>query len=79
MPDDIDARVIRTIAETQKIALETVALESTFQQLNIDSLDAINIVFALENEFDISIPDDAVKEIRTVADVSEAIRRVKSS
>jgi acyl carrier protein len=79
MPDDIDARVMRTIAETQKIPLESVSLDSTFQQLNIDSLDAINIIFALENEFDISIPDEAAKDIKAVVDVAEAIRRVQSA
>ena len=37
---------------------------------------AVNIVFALENEFDISIPDDDMKTIRSVADVIAGVERL---
>ena len=55
--DDLDLQVIRVIAETQRIPAESIFPDSTFEQLKIDSLDGINIIFALENKFDINIPD----------------------
>ena len=64
--DDLTQRVIAVIAATQHIAAETITIDSTFQELKIDSLDGINILFALENEFNINIPDDAAQNIRTV-------------
>lgn len=76
MHDELTARVIRVIAETQKIPAETISPESTFEELKIDSLDGINIVFALESELDINVPDDVAREIRTVSDVIEGIRRL---
>jgi len=66
-------RVIRVISETQKIPAETVTPESTFADLKIDSLDAINILFALENEFNISIPDDAGQGLKTVQDLAQGV------
>ena len=40
-----------------------------FEELGIDSMDGVNIVFALENEFNINVPDEDVKNIRSVRDM----------
>lgn len=72
--NNIEDRVIRVIAETQKIPVESVTKEKTFQELKIDSLDGINIVFALENEFGINIPDEAVEKLRSVQDAIDGVR-----
>src|SRR5690349_11205353 len=69
-------RVIRVIAATQHFTAEKAAAlteESTFEELGIDSLDGINIVFALENEFNLNIPDEAAKNIRSVRDIVAGI------
>lgn len=76
MPAELTDRVIAVIASTQKIAADTIKPESTFQDLKIDSLDAINIIFALENEFNINIPDDAAKDIKTVQDLADGISKL---
>ena len=78
MSDDVMARVIKTIAETQRIPADTIHPESTFEELKIDSLDGINIVFAIENEFDVSVPDDAAKSIRSVADLAAGIEKLRA-
>ncbi|HEY2842469.1 MAG TPA: phosphopantetheine-binding protein [Bryobacteraceae bacterium] len=64
------------IAKTQKIPAETVTIDKTFEELNIDSLDGINILFALEGEFNVDIPDDAARGIRTVRDMVEGIDKL---
>jgi acyl carrier protein len=76
MPDDLSQRVISVIAATQHIAEEKITEESTFQELGIDSLDGINILFALEKEFNINIPDDEAPNIRTVRDAVEGVRKL---
>ena len=78
MHDELTERVIRVIAETQKIPAESIQPSSTFEELKIDSLDGINIMFGLENEFNINIPDDTVRELRTVGDVIQGIRTLTS-
>jgi acyl carrier protein len=76
MSDDITQRVLKVIATSKRIPLETVTIESDFQQLNIDSMDAVEILFALENEFDISIPDDEVRQVRSVRQMCEGVEKL---
>lgn len=76
LKDDIAERVIRVIAETQKIPVESVSIDKTFEELKIDSLDGINIVFGLENEFNISIPDENMGSLRSVRDAVEGVRQL---
>ena len=76
MPGDIAQRTIQVIAATQHIPAETITIDSTFEELKIDSLDGINILFAVENEFDINIPDDAAKQIRSVREMVDGIGRL---
>jgi acyl carrier protein len=73
MSDDLTQRVLKVISTSKRIPPETVTIDSDFAQLNIDSMDAVEILFALENEFDISIPDDAVRSVRNVRQMCEGI------
>ena len=79
MPDELSQRVIKVIADTQHVPADTVKVDSTFAELNIDSLDGINILFALETEFNISIPDDAAKTIRSVRDAVDGVAKLVAS
>lgn len=76
MPEDVMARVIRVIAETQRVPADGISPDSTFEELKIDSLDGINIVFAIENEFNINVPDDAAKSLRSVRDVANGVEKL---
>jgi acyl carrier protein len=74
--DSLEARVLQVIAETQKIPRESVSIEKTFQELNIDSLDGINIIFALESEFNVTISDEGVENMKSVRDAVDGIRQL---
>jgi len=77
IPDDqLTQRVLRIIAETQRKDPAQVTIESSFEDLGIDSMDGVNIVFALENEFNINVPDEEVKNIHSVRDMVDGIRRL---
>lgn len=76
MSDDLIQRVLKVIATSKRIPLETVTIDSEFQQLGIDSMDAVEILFALENEFDINIPDDEVRNVRNVRHMCEGVERL---
>jgi acyl carrier protein len=71
--ESVTERVIRVIAANQHSAPGAVRAESTFQDLGIDSLDGLQIVFGLEEEFGIDIPDDAARGFTSVQQVVEAI------
>ncbi len=76
MPDELIQRVIAIVAQNQKLPPEKVTIDSTFEELGIDSLDGINLIFALENEFNINISDEAAKDIRSVRQMIEALGKV---
>jgi acyl carrier protein len=76
IPDDLTQRVLRIIAETQRKDPAQVTIDSSFEELGIDSMDGVNIIFALENEFDINVPDEEVKNIRSIRDMVEGVRKL---
>ena len=76
MSDDLIQRVLKVIAASKRIPLETVTIDSEFERLTIDSMDAVEILFALENEFDISIPDDEVRSVRNVRQMCEGVAKL---
>jgi acyl carrier protein len=77
--DELTARVISIIATAQHLPPEKVTAESTFAELGIDSLDGINILFAVESEFNINIPDEAAQNLRSVRDVIDGIAKLLES
>jgi acyl carrier protein len=74
--DDIEQRVRECIATTMHLEPGKVTAASTFAELGIDSLDGINIVFAIEDTFGVEVPDDAAKDIRSVGDLIGGVRRL---
>jgi acyl carrier protein len=76
MSNDLTQRVISVIAATQRIPPEKITPDSTFEELGLDSLDAVNILFALEEEFKISIPDDDARDIRGVRQMIDGIEKL---
>jgi acyl carrier protein len=71
--DSLAARVMAVIAKTQRIPPESLSVDSSFEELKIDSLDGINIIFAIENEFGVNIPDEGVQNLKTVRQVVEGV------
>jgi acyl carrier protein len=76
MSDDLIQRVTKVIATSKRIPVETVTIDSQFETLGIDSMDAVEILFALEGEFDISIPDEEVRTVRNVRDMCAGVERL---
>lgn len=73
---DLEARVIKVIAKTQRIPPESVTIDSTFEDLKIDSLDGINLIFALESEFNVDIPDEDARAIGSVRQMTQGIAQL---
>ena len=76
MSDDLIQRVRTVIANSQRMPIEKISIDSSFQELGIDSMDAVNILFGLESEFDINIPDEETKDIRTVRQMAEGVEKL---
>ena len=76
MADDIADRVKKIIIEQLEVAPDKVKPEASFSEdLKADSLAVVELVLALEEQFDVKIPDDEVDKIKTVGD---AVAYIKS-
>ncbi|CBN58394.1 MULTISPECIES: acyl carrier protein [Kamptonema] len=65
--DDIFVKVKKIVADQLEVDANDVKPESSFaNDLGADSLDTVELVMALEEEFDIEIPDEAAEGIATV-------------
>ena len=71
---DIESRVKKVIVEQLGVKEEDVRAEASFiDDLGADSLDTVELVMALEEEFDTEIPDEEAEKIRTVGDVHKFV------
>jgi acyl carrier protein len=73
MAESVEQRVIRVFAEFKKVPTEEITMDTTFDELGFDSLDGLNLVFELEEEFDLTVPDDKVQEMKGVRQAVEGI------
>ena len=76
MSEELIERVIAVIASTQRMPPEKITIDSTFEELGIDSLDGVNILFGVEEEFNINIPDEEAQQIRSVRQMVEGIQKL---
>ncbi len=77
--DDIAQRCIDLIAKSKNISADSITLDSTFDDLNIDSLDKINISFEVEEAFAIEIPDEALGTLKTVGDMVRGVAQLREA
>jgi acyl carrier protein len=62
--DQLEQQVIEIIAKKKKVDPSTITLDSTFQELAIDSLDGMDLIFTFEDTFNISVPDNVVQQMK---------------
>ena len=74
--DNLERQVVDIIAQKKRLPPENITLDSTFLDLGIDSLDGMDLLFAFEDTFNISIPDDVAQQMKSVRMVTEGLRRV---
>ena len=71
----VQERVIEIVSEQLGVDKEKVTAETSFvNDLGADSLDTVELVMELEEEFDINIPDDAEEKIQTVGQAIDYIK-----
>jgi acyl carrier protein len=77
--DPFTEKVLSAVASVKHIPQEQIALDSSLQELGFDSLDTTVLLFELEKQFHISIPDEGVRSVRTVRDVLDGVARLIAS
>jgi len=69
-------KVIDAIAKQKEMPRDSITLDSKFEDLGVDSLDAMEILFELEDDLDIDIPNDEAREMRDVRQVVEGLDKL---
>lgn len=72
----VQDRILRIIIGSRDIDPASIKPETTLAQLNVESLDAVSIVFDIEAEFKVNIPDSEVYKLNTVGDVFACVERL---
>jgi acyl carrier protein len=67
-------RIVKVVSEELAISEDEITEDASFiDDLGADSLDVVELIMALEEEFDIEIPDEDAEEIGTVSDAVDYI------
>lgn len=70
---NIEAKVKEIISKQLDLEEENIAPENTFEELEADSLDVVELVMNLEEEFNLEIADEEIEKIKTVADIVQYV------
>jgi len=74
--DEIEKQLIEIVrSEKRDLPEETLKPETALADAGIDSLDALTILFAIEEQFKISIPDDDARAMKTFGDMVDAVAK----
>jgi acyl carrier protein len=77
---EVFEKVAGIVAEQMGVEKSEIRRETSFvNDLNADSLDTVELVMELEEEFDINIPDDAAEKIQTVGQAIKFIEEAQNS
>ncbi|MGI6616986.1 MAG: acyl carrier protein [Saccharofermentanales bacterium] len=72
---EIFTKVQTILADQLSVDIDSIQMTSNIiEDLNADSLDLVELVMSMEQEFDLSIPDEEAERIRTVGDAVAFIR-----
>ncbi|MFT6499532.1 MAG: acyl carrier protein [Akkermansiaceae bacterium] len=79
MADNIQEKVTEIIVEQLGVSADQVKLESKMiEDLGADSLDAVELVMAVEEEFGIEVPDEEAEKLECVGDIVTHVEKVQS-
>ena len=76
---EILAKVRDIASDVRGVEADEITEETTFDDLDADSLDRLQLVTAMEDEFDLEIDDDKLAAINSVADAVDAIESAQEA
>jgi acyl carrier protein len=76
LDNSVKVKVIKLIAEQAAVAEDSLSGNTSLQaDLELDSLDIMDLLLVLEEEFDMQIPDEELGKIQTIGDIVSYIER----
>ena len=73
--DEIHEKVIKIVSEATKVDISNIKAETNFiGDLNLDSLDMVEMMMKMEEEFGVEIPEDKTEDLKTINDVAAFLK-----
>lgn len=72
---DVEDKVKAIVSEQLEVSPDSLTTETTFEEIDADSLDIVELVMALEEEFDLEISDQEIEDIQTLGDIINYIEK----
>lgn len=79
MKTEIEQTLKESIARQKMLSIEDISLDSSLEELGVTSLDSISLVFDIEDKYGIEVPNEALKQLRTVRDIVDGVEKLLSS
>ncbi len=79
MKTEVEQTLKESIARQKMLSIEDISLDSSLEELGVTSLDSISLVFDIEDKYGIEIPNEALKQLRTVRDIVDGVEKLLSS
>lgn len=73
---EIEQKLIAIVRQEKDIPEERLTSDTQLAEAGIDSLDSLTILFAIEEQFHISIPDDRARAMKTFGDMVDAVQEL---
>ena len=73
----LDNEVLARLGKSAGLTIDLTAIrqDQTFQEIGLDSMSLINLMYAIEDEFNVTLSTDDMMEINTVGDMQKLIER----
>ncbi len=79
MSESVFQKVAAIIADRKKISAEQISFETTFRELEVDSLEALSLIFDFEDAFEVEISNEEAVKIQSVRDAVESLERLSAA
>ncbi len=76
---DVFEKVREMIAEKKGIGAQEIQITDSFEDLNMDSLDSVELISELEDHFKVSIPNQELLQIKTVKEAVDSLAKLVGS
>jgi acyl carrier protein len=74
--DEIEQKLIAIVRDEKDIPEDLLKSETPLEEAGIDSLDSLTILFAIEEQFHISVPDDRARAMKTFGDMIDIVQEL---
>lgn len=73
MRDEITQTLIESIARQKMVSADEIGPDTSLEELGVTSLDAISLVFDIEDKYGVEVPNAELKKLRTVGDIIDGV------